>query len=241
MKYIVIIVSFILSARGDLVSYEFLDEIDKETAQSVLNSFIPTAPEVLYDLEMYSLIYETIDQFGNETIASGAIVIPINQLETLPLLSFHHGTQVKRSSTYSLDNNTFDLLTAWLGGTGYISVFPDLLGLGMSDIFHPYQINMPSATAVVDILIASKEFCLLHNIYYNDQLFLTGYSEGGYVTAAAQKMIEEEYSNIFNITGSALCAGAYDMSGTMFDVMVSYQEYGAPYYLPYVVLASAIA
>ena len=237
MKYIVIIVSFILSARGDLVSYEFLDEIDKETAQSVLNSFIPTAPEVLYDLEMYSLTYETIDQFGNETIASGAIVIPINQLETLPLLSFHHGTQVKRSSTYSLDNNTFDLLTAWLGGTGYISVFPDLLGLGMSDIFHPYQINMPSATAVVDILIASKEFCLLHNIYYNDQLFLTGYSEGGYVTAAAQKMIEEEYSNIFNITGSALCAGAYDMSGTMFDVMVSYQEYGAPYYLPYVVLA----
>ena len=237
IKYTVLIVSFMLSARGDLVSYELLDEIDKETAQSVLNSFIPTAPEVLYNLEMYRLTYETIDQFGNEAIASGAIVIPTDQLETLPLLSFHHGTQVKRSSTYSLDNSSFDLLTAWLGGTGYISVFPDLLGLGVSEILHPYQINTPSATAVVDILIASKEFCLLHDIYYNDQLFLTGYSEGGYATAAAQKMIEEEYSDVFNISGSTLCAGAYDMSGTMFDLMVSYQEYGAPYYLPYVVLA----
>ena len=231
------IVSFVFSARGDLISYELLDEIDKETAQSVLNGFIPTAPEVLYDLQMYSLTYETIDQFGNEAVASGAIVIPVGQLETLPLLSFHHGTQVKRSSTYSLDNSSFDLLTAWLGGAGYISIFPDLLGLGVSEILHPYQINIPSATAVVDMLIASKEFCSLHDIYYNDQLFLTGYSEGGYVTAAAQKMIEEQYSDIFNIAGSTLCAGAYDMSGTMFDLMVSYQEYEAPYYLPYVVLA----
>ena len=185
-------IGFLLSARGDLISYELLDEIDKETAQILLNSFIPTAPDVLYDLQMYGLSYETIDQFGDIAIASGAVVVPIGQLETLPLLSFHHGTQVKRSSTYSLDNSNFDLLTAWLGGTGYISIFPDLLGLGVSEILHPYQINTPSATAVVDILIASKEFCLLHNIYYNDQLFLTGYSEGGYVTAAAQKMIEEE-------------------------------------------------
>ena len=81
-----------LSARGDLVSYELLDEIDKETAQSVLNSFIPTAPEVLYNLEMYRLTYETIDQFGNEAIASGAIVLPVGQIETLPLVSFPNET-----------------------------------------------------------------------------------------------------------------------------------------------------
>ena len=87
----------LFAERGDLLSYDFLDDIDKETAQAVLNSFIPTAPNVIYDLEMYSITYETIDQFGNEAIASGAIVIPVNQLETLPLLSFHHGTQVRRS------------------------------------------------------------------------------------------------------------------------------------------------
>ena len=141
IRYSIIIVAFLWGSRGDLITYQLLDEIDKETAQAVLNGFIPTAPEVEYDLEMYSLIYETIDQFGNVATASGAIVIPVGQLETLPLLSFHHGTEVKRSSTYSQDNDSFDLLTAWLGGTGYISVFPDLLGLGFSEGFHPYQIT----------------------------------------------------------------------------------------------------
>ena len=233
--YIVMIV-FLFGARGDLISYELLDEIDQLTAQAVVDGFIPTGPDIEYDLELYSITYETIDQFGNEAIASGAIVLPVGQLESLPLLSFHHGTEVRRLGTYS-QSGSFDLLTCWLGGTGYVSVFPDYLGLGVSNVFHPYQINIPSATAIVDILIASKQLCLSKSIYLNDQLFLTGYSEGGYVTAAAQKMIEEDYSDQFQIAGSTLCAGAYDMSGTMFDLMVSYEEYGAPYYLPYVVLA----
>ena len=232
----VLMVVVLVAERGDLVAYDFLDDIEKATAQNVVDSFLPIAPDILYDLEMYRISYETIDQFGNQTIASGAIVIPVNQLETLPLLAFNHGTQVRRSSTYS-NADAFDVLTAFLGGRGYISVFPDYLGLGVSEVFHPYQINTPSATSVVDILIASKQFCEIKNIYLNDQLFLTGYSEGGYVTAAAQKMIEEDYSDPFQITASTLCAGAYDMSGTMFDLMVSYEEYGAPYYLPYVVLA----
>ena len=143
---------FLFGARGDLLTYSLIDEIDIETAQQVLNAFIPSAPVVEYDLEMYSSTYETIDQFGNETVASGAIVLPVGQLETLPLVSFHHGTQVRRLSTYSSDDASFDLLTSWLGGTGYVSVFPDYLGLGVSELFHPYQINIPSATTIIDIL-----------------------------------------------------------------------------------------
>ena len=59
----------LFAERGDLLSYEFLDDIDKETAQNVLNGFIPTAPNVIYDLEMYSVTYETIDQFGPDGFA----------------------------------------------------------------------------------------------------------------------------------------------------------------------------
>jgi len=223
------------SARGDLVSYELIDEASKEYAQGVLDLFVPSAPDCPYDLRMYNLEYETIDQFGNIAIASGAIVVPVDQLQTFPLVSFHHGTQIERSGTYSQDGN-LDLLTMWLGTT-YVSLFPDYLGLGISEVFHPYQINIPSATASVDMIIASKEFCQLNDIYINNQLFLTGYSEGGYVSAAVQKMIEEEYSDILDITASTLCAGAYDMSGTMFDLMIAEEEYGEPYYLPYIIFS----
>jgi len=227
--------SSLFCARGDLVSYSLIDEASKDYVQGVLDSFIPSAPTCNYDLQLYSVEYETINQFGDIEIASGAVVIPVDQLEVFPLLSFHHGTQIERSGVYSQDGN-LDLLTMWLG-TSYVSIIPDYLGLGVSEVFHPYQINTPSATASVDMIFAVKEFCELENIYISDQLFLTGYSEGGYVTAAAQKMIEEEYLDTLTLTASTLCAGAYDMSGTMFDLMIAEQDYGAPYYLPYIIFA----
>ena len=221
--------------RGDLISYELLDEASKEYAQGVIDAFVPTAPTCAYDLQMYSIEYETIDQFGSPTIASGAIVIPVDQLQTFPMISFHHGTQIERAGTYSQGGN-FDLLTLWLGSS-YVSLIPDYLGLGVSEVFHPYQINIPSATASIDMIIAAKDFCEIKNININSQLFLTGYSEGGYVSAAVQKMLEEEYTDSLELTASTLCAGAYDMSGTMFDLMISEQEYGEPYYLAYVIFA----
>ena len=233
--YIIIFISTLFSARGDLLSYQLINEISKEDAQLILNSYLSAAPNCDYNLQMYKIEYETVNQFNQLDIASGAIVIPKNQLEFFPLSIFHHGTQVKRTSTYSHSGN-FDILPIWLGTT-YVTLLPDYLGLGSSNVFHPYQINTPSATSSVDMIYASKEFCRIKDIYINDQIFITGYSEGGYVSAATQKMIEEDHSDSLNIAASALCAGAYDMSGTMFDLMISNQEYGEPYYLPYILFA----
>ena len=48
--------TFFIWCKGDLLTYSLVDEIDIETAQQVLNAFIPSAPVVEYDLEMYSII-----------------------------------------------------------------------------------------------------------------------------------------------------------------------------------------
>ena len=74
-------------------------------------------------------------------------------------------------------------------------------------------------------------------IQFNNQLSLVGYSEGGYATLAAQKMMEQDYPYEFDITISFPMAGPYDLSGTMVDLMLNGQLYGAPYYLPYILLA----
>ena len=88
-----------------MVSYSLIDEASKDYVQGVLDSFIPSAPTCNYDLQLYSVEYETINQFGDIEIASGAVVIPVDQLEVFPLLSFHHGTQIERSGVYSQDGN----------------------------------------------------------------------------------------------------------------------------------------
>ena len=234
--YSILVTVFLFADRGDLISYDFLDDIDKETAQNVLNSFIPTAPNVLYDLEMYSITYETIDQFGEVTIASGLISYPNDANAAFPVISFQHGTQIRRGSAPSM--NGFNDLVLWLTTAGYIFIEPDYLGLGVSEMLHPYHLKDVTASSVIDMIRATEHFCdQLSDIQYNDQLFLAGYSEGGYATMATVKEIEDNLSDEFDITVSFPMAGAYDLSGTMVDLMLSEEPYPDPFYLPFFVLS----
>ena len=54
---------------------------------------------------------------------------------------------------------------------------------------------------------------------------------------AAHKYIEEELAEEIQVTASAPCAGPYDLSTVMYDLMMTPEPYGSPYYLPYTVLA----
>ncbi|MGK0273459.1 MAG: hypothetical protein ACI88H_004140, partial [Cocleimonas sp.] len=62
------------------------------------------------------------------------------------------------------------------------------------------------------MLRASKAFLANNNIAINSQLFLAGYSEGGYATLALQKEIQDNLSTEFVTTASAAGAGPYDLS-----------------------------
>ena len=69
---------------------------------------------------------------------------------------------------------------------------------------------------------------------FNEQLFLIGYSDGGYATLASQKGIQMDYSDEFSVTASFPMAGPYDLTGTMVPYFLSAPEYTQPYYVPYV-------
>jgi len=185
---------------------------------------------------MYSITYETIDQFGEVTTASGLISYPDDVTGAFPVISFQHGTQIRRGSAPSM--NGFNDLVLWLTTAGYIFIEPDYLGLGVSEILHPYHLKDVTASSVIDMIRATENFCdQLSEIQYNDQLFLAGYSEGGYATMATVKEIEDNLSDEFDITVSFPMAGAYDLSGTMVDLMLSEEPYPDPFYLPFFVLS----
>ena len=230
--------SLLFSGRGDLLSFEYEGSKNIETIQQQLdNQFGPSlAPEALFDIHMYSIAYETIDQFGDVSIASGLISYPDDSNLAYPIISFQHGTQIRTGSAPSM--NGFNDLILWLTTSGYIFIEPDYLGLGVSDMLRPYHLKDVTASSVIDMIRASKHFCdEFSNIQYNEQLFLAGYSEGGYATMATVKEIEENLSDEFDITVSFPMAGAYDLSGTMVDLMLSEEPYPDPFYLPFFVLS----
>ena len=228
--------SMILTFQGELISYELIESFTKdEVQQSVDSDLGVVAPEIMYDVVMYKLKYNTIDPYGNETIASGVIAYPINNMQAFPIISWQHGTEVKRDNVTSLRG--FNLLNFVLTGSGYIFVEPDYLGLGDSEILHPYCLKEPSAWTTIDLIRAAQEFIYISNqVESNNEVILFGYSEGGYVTMAAHKFIEDNQIDEFNLISSFPMAGPYDLSGTMADLMLLQESYGEPFYLPYVLV-----
>lgn len=187
-----------------------------------------------YDVHMYAITYETITADGKETKASGLLAIPEALTKAAPLLSFQHGTVLKKTAIpSSLATGSGMELGMVFGTEGYIVCMSDFLGLGAGEGLHPYMHSATEATATIDMIRAAKNKLEELGIEINDDLFLLGYSQGGHATMATHKAIEEDYSDEFTVTASAPMAGPFDVSGIMADIILSKEEYISPGFLPY--------
>jgi dipeptidyl aminopeptidase/acylaminoacyl peptidase len=131
-----------------------------------------------------------------------------------PMLSFQHGTRFTDSEAPSRNSGSDPILLA-LAGIGYIVVITDYIGyVASANEVHPYLHAQGLAASIIDMVRASRQLLARHNIATNGQLFLTGYSEGGYATLAAQKEMEQNLPQEFPLTASMAAAGPYDMSAT---------------------------
>lgn len=220
--------------RGELLTFEKIGFLTRdEVAATLAEEKIPGVPKA--GVTLFRVTYVTIDHLGEKTTASGAIAIPENASQPLPLLSFQHGTVVARDRVPSMRG--FDLISMGLGASGYITLLPDYLGLGVGDGFHPYMHGKSSGTVVVDMIRATKAFLNYQEIHSNGQLFLMGYSEGGYVTMAAHREIEMYHKDEIIVTASAPMAGPYNLSDVMVQQILEDVTYPSPGYLPFTLLA----
>ncbi|MCX6223409.1 MAG: hypothetical protein NTV01_01415, partial [Bacteroidia bacterium] len=227
-----------LPEQGMLVNYTKISSYSKEQ----INSLIGMTPELnsqvsaLYTVDLYSVVYKTQDPFGNITNASGLFVIPPGVEKALPLASYNHGTILRNTDVPSFMSYEAQI-GVLIGSQGFAICLPDYLGLGSGSGLHPYIHAKTEASATIDMLRASRKLCDTLNLSLNNQLFLCGYSQGGHAAMATHKMIEEQYSAEFTVTASAPMAGPYDVSGTMYDILLKEQAYPAPGYLVYLLFA----
>lgn len=215
------------------VSSELLTSVPKQMLQSIATSqgYATYGNQIKYGVSVYKVIYNTTYQ-SKAIRASGLVCVPQNMTTPAPVLSAQHGTIFKHSEapTNFTDLSGFELFAA----AGYVTLIPDYIGFGESkDIFHPYYDQKHSALAVVDMIKAAKAFAEEQKVPLNDKLFLVGYSEGGYVTLAAQKEMETNPTHGLQVTASAAGAGGYDLTAMLAGV-ASGQPYAYPAYLAYV-------
>ncbi|MBK7509310.1 MAG: prolyl oligopeptidase family serine peptidase [Comamonadaceae bacterium] len=150
---------------------------------------MPSALPV-YAVTSYRLTYVTQDGYGNDIVASGLVSVPVKEPGSpSPVLSYQHATIFKDAQAPS--NNVVPAEpTVILASLGFIVQAADYVGFGASKAGqHPYLLSAPTAAAVTDLLTAARTWRHNASVIDNGQLFLVGYSEGGYATMAAHRAL----------------------------------------------------
>ena len=226
--------------RGDVISFEKIQTFSIPTLQ-LLYSFNNISTEISpinNAVELYRVNYYTPEPKQKHiTEASGLLYIPIEQTRcNYPIFSCQHGTTALGKAPSLLNTEAY-LLPIPFAADGYIGVLADYVGYGITpdSIPHVYLHSKSEATATIDMIRASKKVCNSLNINYSEQLFLSGYSQGGHVTLAAQKEIQEFHNDEFKVVASAPGSGPYILHKDVLDSALTTYKYSRPLYLTFLI------
>lgn len=250
---VIFIITLITSCQKDdqdpdysyFVSKEETSTYTKTYITNLINAASATIPEVSSlksfvkgDVIIYKIVYKTTVD-GKEISASGLVCVPVTPGE-YPVLSFQNGTNTVNAlspSEFAI-NYSYQMIEI-VASMGYIVVIADYPGFGESaDIPHPYLVKEPTVQSLIDMHFAVKEMIAgeLDGIVLKDEYYLIGYSQGGWATLALHSAMELDYSNDFNLAGSACGAGPYNIS-LLFEGMTTVTTYPMPVYLGYILNA----
>ena len=204
---------------GQLQAATLLDTVAAADIAAALTSEESLAQDVVprYAVTSYRLEYLTTDADGKAVRASGLVSVPQKAPGAKsPVLSYQHGTLFRDAEAPS-NNAVASEVAVVLASLGYIVLAPDYVGFGASKgTPHPYLLAAPSAAATVDFLTAARTWRGQANVADNGQLFLTGYSEGGYVTMAAHRALQTSgSSHLQQLRMVVPGAGPYNVQATM--------------------------
>ncbi|MFK7935299.1 MAG: T9SS type A sorting domain-containing protein [Saprospiraceae bacterium] len=223
------LISFNCMNAQELISSELLGNI----SEAQLSFISPIPPN--HGVDLYKVLYTTPDVQGVKDTASGLLCVP-DVAGTFPLLAYQHGTVGGPEDVPSNRRGGFEL-AVFFASQSFVTSAADFLGLGEARGFHPYVHAATEASAAIDMAYAVQDFIEMEADYtLNEQLFITGYSQGGHASMAMHREIEQNLSDQFNIAAASHMSGPYSVSGVMRDLILSDEPYGTVAYLPNTVL-----
>jgi hypothetical protein len=224
-----------------LISYELVETYTKETlGNKWKQANIPKAlAPIRYEVNVYEVVYTMRWHDGTPIQASGLYFVPqVPDGETAkeadhPMLCYHHGTQIRKNRRVRLGGE--QAICVGFATDGYLVARPDYLGLGKGEKNHLYHHIETQAGATIYLLRAIRQINEELNLVQNEQLFVTGYSQGGHAALSFNKVVQERYNEEFVVTASAPMSGAYDLGGVQEGTM--FEPYSHPGYLPYLLFS----
>ena len=174
-------------------------------------------------IDIHQLQYNTVDQAGQPTTASGALMVPTGGdagcQGPRPIVVYAHGTQVERA--YNIANLTDEdnveglLIAAVFAAKGDIVVAPNYAGFDTSALtHHPFLNADQQSRDTADALTAARSSLptrFMPGVTDSGRLFITGYSQGGYVAMATHRLLQQSGQAV---TASAPMSGPYALAAS---------------------------
>jgi pimeloyl-ACP methyl ester carboxylesterase len=231
-------------SKKDITSYSVNDintmlNLASTVFPDLADLLSPISGELTMDIKLVKITYKTTFN-GEDIMASGVVSIP-NSEGSYPLLSFQNGTNTLHSaapseSDYSLlsQNNVPLKLLSMMASAGFVIAIPDYLGFGDADnMFHPYLDEASTVQSIADMLKAVVEMLAKdESVNLNNDLYIQGYSQGGWASMALQRSIDNGSLNNFNLKASACNAGPHYLIDFT-DWLLAEESYPMPYFLAY--------
>ncbi len=186
--------------------------------------------------------YATVGGMGEPTNASGALMIPTGTAPQCsgprPVVLYAHGTAIERSEDLSAVNDpknpaynlTIRIILVFVA-QGYIVIAPNYAGYDVSKLpYAPYLNEKQQAQDMLDGLTAGRQMLAMIKNGATDggKLFVTGYSQGGYVSMATLKALDGEGRPA---TAGAAMSGPYALAAAGDEVFLGHPNFGATVYL----------
>ncbi len=215
---------------AQLVGTTTIDDINASVMLQYVKGGIDANATNAFAYKAVKISYNTVGQDGQAVVASGLLTIPTptaayvayraatnQQPFTVSMICDNHGTIFLNSEAptkVEVSNGVpnYKLAILMTGFAGFAAIYPDYIGFGDSNsTVHPYILKQAAARNAVDMIKASMKYMESHGIALNHQLYVTGYSEGGYNAMATAQSIENGALTNVNIKGVAPMAGPYNV------------------------------
>jgi hypothetical protein len=181
-------------------------------------TFLQSVFALKCSIDVYQLNYQTTGAQGEATTASAALMIPGGSDSQCrgprPIAMYAHGTSDSKAFNIAdLRNNAEGaLIAAAFTSRGYIVVAPNYTGYDSSTLpYHPYLNADAQSKDMIDALTAARTAVPMvsQNVTDSGRLFITGYSQGGYVAMATHRALQAAGQAV---TASAPLSGPYALA-----------------------------
>ena len=189
------------------------------------------------DIAVYHIEYETVGGAGEPTTASGALMVPTGSRAGCsgprPLVLYAHATATDRGfniADLTQEQNAEGLfLAAVFASQGYIVIAPNYVGYDTSTLgYQTFLVGSQQSSDLIDALHAARSALPAADAAGTTdggKLFITGYSQGGYVALATQRAMQAAG---MTVTASAPMSGPYAVAAFVDAVFEGEVNGGAP-------------